>query len=315
MTTFIDATRHWVELFDQQMAFEHVPLPRRPLNVAILVVRDAILEITGGASKENYFEQDWFRTLVLEVRQWYLDLYGEHALDSENDHLSGIVMFKGTPFLLEIPSTTSRVETPGETMWLTFPDHLQSDEKISALFKRPPNMQVLPPDELRLLDASIRNVVQWTRSINLRTRVMMSVDDLGRQMAAGVVSHFEKAIENILSLKPELAAVGCWELHIAVEKAYKVFLRQKGTEPWGHALDKLDQQAAAHGLTVSPDLVRSLMPASQAINARYGALVSIDRAFDLYCSSLQLVYEISKAFETGLQVNNVSFLIKKPNWV
>ena len=53
----------------------------------------------------------------------------------------------------------------------------------------------------------------------------MSASELSadsRGMADSIWTHVETAISNILSQKPANIPLACWELHFAVEKAFKV---------------------------------------------------------------------------------------------
>ncbi|MBI5892016.1 MAG: hypothetical protein HZB47_15320 [Nitrosomonadales bacterium] len=312
---FLDASRHWLELFDKRMSYDNVPIHERPLKSAMWFVRDAIADVNTG-SKENYLDEEWFCVIVNVIKEWYADRYGSTSCHASRDKLSGIVMLHLTPTIISIPVTTSRVEVEGETAWLTFPDKLQDDEDILELFQSKPNLNYLEPDERKLLLDSIKDVVHWSRSIQLNLHSASGLCEEATAMATSVWMHFEKAISDILTLQQASVAVGCWELHLCIEKAFKVFIYQNNTKKHGHCLDDLYEEAKKFGLVLRPSLLPLLPHWKTAIQYRYGEkYVSIDEAIEIYRVALQVVFEITQGLKKELSVNNASILLKKPRWV
>lgn len=312
---FIDAARHWLELFDERMSYDKIPIHERPLKSAMWLVRDGIAAISNGA-KENYLEEDWFCVIINAVNEWYADRYGSMSCHALKDKLSGIVVFHRTPTRIAMPVTTSRVEVEGETAWLTFPDKLQDDEDVLGLFQSAPNLNSLQPDERELFLDSIKEIVHWSRSIQLNLQSASGLCEDATAMVASVWLHFEKAISDIMTLKPASATVGCWELHLCVEKAFKIFIYQNNAKKTGHCLDSLYEEAKKFGLILTPSLLPSLPHWKAAIQYRYGEkIISIDQIIDIYRVALQVVFEITQELKKKITINNASILLKKPRWV
>lgn len=309
------AIQHWLELFDGIMSNDDTPLHERPLRSAMWLVRDGIAEIKNG-SKENYFEEEWFCVIVSVIQEWYEDRYGSTACKAPKDKLSGLVLFHRTPTKIQIPVVTSRVEVEGETSWLTFPDKLQDDEDVLGLFQSKPNLNTLSSEERELFLANIKEIVRWSRCINLNLQMASGLSEVATQMAAGVWGHIEKAISDILTLKPASASVGCWELHFSIEKSFKIYFYQNNKKETGHSLEDLNEEAKKIGLLLTPSLLTALPHWKKAIQYRYGEeKISIDQAINIYRVALQAVFEITEGLKKEISFNNASLLLKKPRWV
>jgi len=281
----------------------------------MMLVREGIASVSNG-SKENYLEEEWFCVVVDAIKVWYADRYGSTSCQAPRDKLSGIVIFHGTPTKIAMPVTTTRIEVEGETSWLTFPDKLQDDENILELFQSAPNLNSLQPDERELFLGSIKEVVHWSRSTQLNLQSASGLCEDATAMAASVWLHFEKAISDIMTLKSASASVGCWELHLCIEKAFKIFIYQNNSKKTGHSLDSLYEEAKKFGLILTPSLLPSLPHWKIAIQYRYGEkTISIDQAIDIYKAALQAVFEVTQELKKKIIINNASFLLKKPRWV
>jgi hypothetical protein len=158
--------------------------------------------------------------------------------------------------------------------------------------------------------------VRHARSSNLALEGADDLSDEAKQMAASVWGHIEKAVTDILTLKPAVAAVGCWELHLAVEKAFKVFLMQNASPLFGHNIVTLSTASKKFGLSVSQSVLEKLPDEHRAVNLRYGETdIAISEAIANYDAALQLVYEITRKLRQAYTINNAGFLLKKPKWV
>lgn len=316
LESLVKAASHWLELFDSSFAQNNIPLHARPLKSAMWLVRDGIEELPFGDSKDDFFDKEWFAALVIAVQEWYQDRYGAATFEPVRDTFSGVVLMHGTPVRIEAPFSISKVEVQGETSWLIFPDAIHESESLKSFFPTHPNLNALPTDDRAELEKRVASIVKSARSINLALQATADLSDEAKQMAAGVWGHIEKAVADILTLKPAIAAVGCWELHLAVEKAFKVFLRQNGSGMTGHNLIKLFTASAKFGLEVTESVLAKLPNEHRAINLRYGeADIEISEAVENYDAALQLVYEITGKLRRRLRINNASILLKKPLWV
>ncbi len=312
----VKAGGHWLELFDSSFAQDNIPLHARPLKSAMWLVRDGIEEIPFGDSGIDFFDKEWFSALVIAIREWYRDRYGAAAFDPVRDILSGLVLLHGTPVKIEARVTVAEIEVEGETSWLTFPDAIHESESLQSFFPTRPNLNALPTEDRAELEVRVATIVRSARSINLALQTAAYRLDEVAQMAAGVWGHIEKAVVDILTLKPAVAAVGCWELHLAVEKAFKVFLMQNGSRITGHDLDALSKASTKYCLVVTETVLAILPDGHRAINMRYGEVdIEIAEALENYNAALQLVYEITDKLQRNYRFNNASLLLKKPRWV
>lgn len=312
----VKAGGHWLELFDSSFAQDNIPLHARPTQSAMWFVRDGIEKLPFGDSKEDFFDKEWFAALVIAVREWYQDRYGAATFEPVRDTLSGVVLMHGTPVKIEAPFTVSKVEVEGETSWLIFPDAIHESESLKSFFPTRPNLDALTTDDRAELEKRVASTVRSARSINLGLQAAADLSDEAERMAAGIWGHIEKAVADILTLKPAVAAVGCWELHLAVEKAFKVFLRQNGSGMTGHNLNNLCAASAKFGLEVTQSVLAKLPNEHRAVNLRYGETdIEISEAVENYDAALQLVYEITGKLRRIYSINYAKLLLKKPRWV
>jgi hypothetical protein len=310
------AGEHWLLLFDSAFAHDDVPLHARPLKSAMWFVKDGISELPPGESKDNYFDREWFAALVVAIKEWYEDRYGSEAFVPDRTPLSGLAFLHGTPVRLGISDTISKVEIENETSWLIFPDSIHETETVLSFFPSKPNLQSLAAEERTKLEERVGQVVKSTRSINLALDFASDLPDKAKQMAAGLWGHVEKAVADILTLKSAVAAVGCWELHLAVEKAFKVLAHQNGQKVTGHDLIALSDKVKPFGLTLSQATLQKLPHWKTSIEYRYGEKeIAIPDAFEIYEAALQLLDGISAQLRRDLVINNAGLLLKKPKWV
>jgi hypothetical protein len=307
---------HWLELFDSAFAMDDVPLDARPLKSAMWLVKDAFSEFPPGASKTDYFDKEWFAAVVVAIKKWYEDRYGAEAFVPNRNPLSGLVSLHGTPVRLSIPETISEVETEGETAWLIFPDAIHKSETPLSFFQSKPNLNALLPEERVKVENRISQAVKSSRSTKLMLDFASDLPDEAKQMAVGLWGHVEKGVKDILSLKPAVAAVGCWELHLAVEKAFKVLAQQNGKKITGHDLEALSDKVKPFGCTVTPQLLQELPQWKKSIEYRYGEKeIAVNDAIKIYEAALSLVDEITSKLRRDLVINNAGLLLKKPRWV
>jgi len=312
----VEAGGHWLELFDESFTQDNVPLHARPLKSALWFVKDGIEKLPYGESKEDFVDKEWFAALVIVIREWYQDRYGAMNFKAVNDVLCGLVLLYGVPSKVEVRTTVATVEIEGETSWCTFPDSIHESENLSSFFPAHPNLNKLSMDKRYELEEQVASIVRSVRSINLALQAAADLSEEATQMALGIWGHIEKAVADILTLKPAVAGVGCWELHLAVEKAFKVYLMQNGISMHGHNLNKLSIESAKFGLEVTQSVLDMLPDEHRAIKLRYGeADMEISEAVKNYNAVLQLVYEITGKLKKTYSVNNASFLLKKPRWV
>ena len=249
-----DAVDEHMPFIDSLIQESNIPIFDRFMRAAILFV-DVAINDSSYRSKEELLESKFFSEGIIPlVNDWYLGKYGGLAINSRNKALSGIINPFSQPVLIKIPSTTSRVEVPNETAWLTFPDCLQEGETLNDMIQTPSVLDKLPSEEMEVLLSEFDDVVSMTRSININIMSASDLDIETTDMVQGIWSHFEKAVTDILSFRGQQASIGCWELHLAIEKTLKVFLKQMDRKKHlGHDLNKLGNKAKI--LAMSPLIV------------------------------------------------------------
>jgi len=107
--------------------------------------------------------------------------------------LLGIFNSYAQPLLIKIPQTISRVETEGETAWLSFPDALQDEESLEEMLGKVLQLENLQTSKAEKLRSEATEVVGLSRSICLNLMVRSGLDREANIMAQTIWSHVEKA--------------------------------------------------------------------------------------------------------------------------
>lgn len=312
---FLAEAEHWLVLFDKELALENVPISSRPLATAIRMVTREAIKIQGGSTKD-FAQQEWFSVLVRTIRRWFESQYGTKALKSQKESLTGIVVFRGTPFKLNIPATISRVHIEGEQTWLIFPNGVHATERVDSFFENKPPLDSLSSQDRDQLEKQVRDVVLWTRSSNLALKDLPGLPESRRQMPPGTWSHIDKAVSDILTLCDETATAGCWDLHIAVEKAFKILLAQNGKMKSGHDLNALSKVAEEAGMLAVPAGLSQFPDWKTAAQYRYAEIaISVQEALKLYFAALEVIFQVTSKLKRGWSGTDVQLLLQRPGWV
>jgi HEPN domain-containing protein len=301
---------------DEVLEERRLPVHKRSFQASILFVQECVIEVSP-MTKEELILGEHFSIIVNHSLDWYIEKYGELAENPKKEILSGITRYRNQPVLLNIPFTTSKTEKEGETAWLSYPDHLQADELHFNLFNVKISLESLSETELEILKTEVEEVVALSRRTNISLMMESGLNEGAKNMSGSIWAHIEKAISDILSQKKENLSVACWELHLAVEKALKVYISQFPIEekPWGHDLIELCKQAKLLGLVIDKALLETLPNYKDAIKLRYGELqVDSRTAIKYYLTALKLVCSITEQLKREFSIYNASFLIKKSGW-
>ena len=301
-------------LIDDLLEERRLPIHERTLRAAIMFVDICIIEVSTG-TKEEFIHSEHFASIVNVVVDWYMDKYGQ-LVKSKKEMLSGIVRYYNQPVLLNIPATTSKVETEGETAWITFPDHLQQDETHKSMFVSDLKFDNLPEDDLHVLNKEVEEVVALSRRTRISLMTSSVLNTEAPNMAGSIWAHIEKAISDIISGVPANISLACWELHLAVEKSLKVYISQfPGEKGWGHDLITLCQHAKKLGLVLDEASLAALHGEKYAIKARY-CEIDVDQReiVEEYMKVLKLVCTIASQLKRKYSIYNASFLLKMAPW-
>lgn len=311
-----DAIDEHMSFIDEILQESKVPIFDRFIRAASIFVDVAITDSSFGSKEELLKSKAFFEGIIPLVNDWYWEKYGELSKKPKDKVYSAIISPYGQPVLVKIPSTTSRIEVPNETAWLTFPDCRQENESLTEMIQTPSILDKIPSNEKEVLLSEFDEVVSMTRSINLNIMSASNFDPETTNMAQGIWSHFEKAIVDILSFQNQQASIGCWELHLAIEKTLKVYLKQaNGKKYYGHNLNTLGDEARTYIPEIDLSMIKSLPSDKDAIQLRYSELIkNVDEVVGYYKKALALVSFITSKLSRKYQLNNASFLIRKAAW-
>jgi len=301
---------------DEHLQELNVPIFDRFMRAAYLFVDVAIVDSSFESKKDLLKSKAFIEGLIPLVNDWYWDKYGELAENPNNKVYSGIITPYGHPVAVKIPATTSRVEIPNETAWLTFPDSLTENEFIGDMAQTKIDLDRFPTEEMNRLSIEFNEVVSMTRKINLNIGSASGFDQKATNMAQGIWGHIEKSVFDILSFRDSQASISCWELHLAIEKTLKVYLKQIcGSWVFGHDLNELGNKIKDNDASIDFSVIQSLPSDKDAIKLRYAELVTNGSdAVDYYKKALCLIEKITSKFERKYSINNASFLIKIAPW-
>jgi HEPN domain-containing protein len=315
--TFKTAIYEYLPYIDEILEEWRVPVRKRALSASIIFVEDCVIKVSTG-SKEEFINSEYFSIIVNYVIDWYIEKYGQLAENEPRETLSGIVRYHNQPVRLNIPPTTTRIEKEGETLWLTFPDHLQKEESYEGLFDLNIKVESLSENELGTLIKEVEEVVALSRRTFISLMTVSGMSKNSKNMASSIWAHIEKAISDIISQKQENISVACWELHLAVEKAFKVYIYQfPGEKCWGHNLNELCEQSNRLGLSLDKKLLAELPSPNgkDVIKMRYSEIkVDSRKAVEYYLNSLKIICFIAEKLKRDIRIYNASILIKKAGW-
>ena len=210
-------------LIDESLTEVGLPVHERPFRAAILFADVAVMDSSFG-SGESLIKSDAFTKRIVPLfYDWYRERYGQ-LVDPRQKNLAGIAHFRSQPVELSFPATTSEIEEECKTAWIIYPDHMQAEESVHDFLIPTVDIDALDEKAREALEAEVAAVVKHTRRIRLGLMTASGLDSSTQSMAAGIWPHIAKAVADILTLEASSAAVGCWELHLAIEKSYKVYI-------------------------------------------------------------------------------------------
>lgn len=296
---------------DKQLVKGDIVVPERPMR-AIFMFAEACLTIQNGAM-QDFVRSIQFQQMVSEIVDWYYEKYGELAR-RRKDGLRGMATFRGEVAELNFPVTTSRVEEPGKTSWMKFPDHLEASEKLENYLDPKVGLALLTPEELDAFKANVARVIGDTRRGNLGLMTAGSISEEWRAMARTVFPHVSKGIGDVLAGGTQIS-VAQWEFHLAIEKSLKIFIAQFERPEAIHDLKALHQTAQRHGLVLQQYWSTGLIRPSKAIAGRYAQLKpSRKAAMTQYLQVIRQISEIATQLQREYSLWNSSLLLACPLW-
>ena len=304
-----------LEWIDELFSSENKSISSRPLDAAILLINNKIIEFKN-IEEDKYYQSEDFLTIIKLIQSWYFKRYGELVKSKQYSNLKGIALFHNNPLHISFPQTTCLIEEEGETSWVIFSTNIEQHENINTYFSSKIDLSSLPKDEYTLLYQTIDRIVYLTRRISINIfsdTTKLDNDEIA--MLQSIIRHIEKGIDDILKLGIE-SSVACWEFHLAIEKSFKVYIKQKsGNKAYGHNLIKLNETSTKYGKEINLDSLKKLPSDQEAIKLRYGELqLPIKEIISIYNQALEIIEDITKDLNRSLKIYNSRVLIKKPGW-
>jgi len=306
-------------IIDEHLSDLDVPIYDRYLRASYLFVEDFVVSTSIGSKEDFLASKRFYECIIPLVKNWYDESYESLATNPKSFILQGLITIREQPILLKFPSSISIVEEEGKSAWLKFVDHLDSTENIQEMIQgRSISLDKLDKPHKANVEKQISILVSKLRSLSINLNVL-TIDEITWKMARSIVGHFEKATIDIVSYDSERAATACWEIHLAIEKVFKVYLKQKvGSFQQIHSLKDLYKCAVKETgiefVGVNRELVNSLP--KDVISLRYAeSTITMMDAVDFYNKGLLIVHAVSDKLDRDHNIANSSFLINKPIWV
>lgn len=314
-----------LELIDEILAFDDIPVGQRTIKAAQKLVDDFIPSVKPGDSPEQkpgnfneYNSEPWFKVIYAHVDKWYKWRYGDRLDTSSVNGMRGVILIKNTPYIIQVPVTKSRIETVGEKSWLSFPNHILPEEDALNWIINPPRWESYPVKDQKKIQSSLQEIATLLRRISNR-KIGANIGDLtARNLLAGVVIHLRSASTLIFRDDDEGGfARAQWELQMACESAYKALLQQKsGNFQQTHDLFTIHDQSGVLEESVRRQWLKDLPRWNEAANLRYGlgSHPTAAEIFRWYRLTLKIVAGVFDNLD-GMDLNDAKLLIKKALWL
>jgi hypothetical protein len=291
-----------------------LPLRTRPWRAARLFVERVVVDVSGGLT-EDFEEQPWFAIIYHHVEQWYRDHYGAAFEGNPGAVAMGVVLIRDIPVQVHVPLTTVRVETPGETIWVRFPNTVEQDEAPLSWLVESPNLGRLDEPERAKLAAVVSEVATALRVVNIHLMAVEPVDETISGFVGGVMSELRTAAQSIQRDDPKQWGSALWALQMTMERTLKgLSQQQRGRFRESHDLFVLFDDVS---FQCDRNLLKKLPRSDEIMNLRYGLgdKTNIDEVIDAYMAALSIVSAASRSFKRKLSFGGGGILIRKPPWI
>jgi len=308
--------RPTLEVIDEELASRGMPVFRRPLEAACFVVRHVLVSVEGESDKDNFLEKPWFAVIYAETHKWYRRRYGP-LLRATDETVSGLLVIRGSPHILNIPLTVSERQENG-VLKLTFPIKVSKDEKLSGWLTPRISKRGLGVLSARL-GARMERLASGLRAIAVNTRFHGVKNAVTKQMASAVLEHLNRAAQSASSENNGGNSIALWDLHLACEKVVKAYLSQEGISfPRSHdllALNNLVKDPAL--LRRAGSIVRRFPNHQEVMRHRYleAAAIRVTKFQIFYWIAIRVCLVYSSYLKGQLMFNGASFFLKRPPWM
>lgn len=316
MPDFTEFLDEQLTAIDGILAPASVSIDKRPLRAAIMFVDACMVGISEPT--ETYLGQPWFARLHRMVKDWYELRYGKARFHPDKHLAVGVALVFGSPHKVEIPLTIlERLPTPDEA-WVHFPTGVRPTEKPLQWLTAPPNLDKLSKAEFLELERSITRLATALRRFHNGLLTAEFEEESGGNPLPVLLAHLKKAADDICSPEPANRSTAIWEVHLALEKTAKAYLRQRHTQvPRSHDLRHLYGLATSSGLHPLPGGFPPILPgASEAIQHRYGeaGIPRVGYAIEVFGASVEIMAHFAIALHRKYEFADARFHIRVPPW-
>lgn len=308
---------------DTRLAHSDAPLAQRLLVAATMFVDEFTTAIRVGDKVEeipshtDYVVTPWFAIIYHHIENWYREHYGDALNANPGGSAHGYVLVRSLPVELIVPLTRSRVETPGESIWLSFPKEVEGDENSLDWLVKAPNIASLDNDDREALSQDVVEIATALRSIRVNSMGVEPSDETVHGLLDGIAGEFEAAVQKAVRNEAAGRPGALWNIHLAIERALKAFAKHKtGKFRETHNLFALYDDVAAHGISADRNALKKLRRESEVIDNRYGLgdAPTVQEVFAAYKIGLTFVSCVVRSFKRKISIGGASFLIGKPPW-
>lgn len=316
---------HWLDLFDDDLADQELPLSQRPFRALMMLFREGAITVNAGDERiddpENLgdsVEKLWFRALFDAVEYWYVERYGAPAMQTRgNAALIGAQMVRGVPFVISVPANRTVLEEEGELAWMYFEDGLGEAEDVASWIVDAPKLSTLESEARASVVAEATRTAEILRAIEFRRVTFRSDGDHDIQkLIQSTLTYLSQAANRIVSRQRPEIGPAWFDLQIANEAALKAVIRSNtGTHPYIHSLDDLLGRAQEHGVNFESSFLSSWPQFSDISDWRYGqgSPPGTAKLYSGYQVSLELIRACMSQITPGMEAG-FGILIRYSPW-
>lgn len=309
-----------LELIDGRFRDQHRALKDRPLWAARDFVELFVQEVGIGGERSvpgefmDYVGTDWFKVIYARTVAWYRERYGAAVAPGAGRSAIGCIVALGAAFAIHVPVVTRRPGTPGETIWVCFPDHVEADEDAVAWIEAGPNIAALPRGDGLKLRRLSNEVSTALRSIHTGLGSVEATTDRVGQLRDAILPHLERAATQIVRSRPEDLKHAHWDLQMACELSLKLLAEQRaGTFAESHDLYHLFDQLEPGPVPFRREILANIPRWERMAEWRYGggAEITVAEAFSRYRTTLRIVRAVAEAAQVRYRIGGMRIEIRR----
>ena len=215
LRVFPSGKRSYIVQYRQSGRSRRMAIGLHGVWTAELARREAKAQLGRVAAGDDPAEERLEDHQAMTMKQ-LCERYGS-AMDRDERGFAGCVPILGTAFLLRVPIITKRPGTPGETIWICYPDKIEDDEDALEWLEQGPNIGSLPKGDGLKARRLANEVATLLRGIRVNLATVEKTDSRVWQLRDQILNHLEGAAEKIVRGKPEDLKHAQWDMQMACE--------------------------------------------------------------------------------------------------